>query len=328
MPGASNIQVKRTKIARRPDKSASAQAQGRARVETIAKGTPDEVQEVCADLETRGDLVPDIDFEPEEDGDEDRDELLNSEIDNSDEDDSFVDGRDEDPLDPPDAQLRAVSRDSEADDDLSIGSTWHFIVQDGVCSFERPHWIRWRPTCKNGKDALGEIERRMQMMDRIASWLTSNRGAFLRNPDPWLLGCDAWKEFKEGHASVADGHFVEIAGISDLCGKSLFSRYRRAALLEWEDATMPLDFLFGPEARMAWVANAVKQAATEYREPVGDLVSCHEKATKPREGRKRRELAKTKTKHLDWPNLIAQANALARTKWDEVLKTYRHRMLE
>jgi hypothetical protein len=281
------------------------------------------------DLEELGDLVADIEWD---DSQEDRVEsedgdLLDSEIDSNDEDEPFLEGWDTDPLAIPEAPILADGKGERSDDDLEMVPMWRFMVKDGECRFERPTWLRWRPTSKSGKDAIEDLERRMQMMERIASWLTEHRRDFLLNPDPWLLGGSALSEFEEGHPSVVPGHFLVVAQVSELCQESLFSRYRRASLLEWENATLPLDFLFGPEARIAWVANVVVQAASRAQKPLEELLKDHMRATKSKGRAKRDELASKKARFLDWPQVIARATDLAGAKWTEVLQNHGTRML-
>lgn len=312
----------------KPEAGPIARAARAAALQTIREGTPDEVREAFADLEALGDLKPDIDWdESDEESNDDSEEQLDAEMDASDEDDPFLDGWDDDPSDEPDAPLHAAPTQDEPGEELEVGAKWQLTVSDGKCRLERPHWIHWWPTSKDGKVALDDVERRMQMMERIALWLTKKRSAFLHSPEPWLLGCDAWSELKkEGRAPVVPEQFLDLAGISDLAGGSLFSRYRRAILLVWTDATMPLDFLFGREARMAWVANAVRQAALELGQKVDEIIESNKDVTKPKKGSARRALARTRLEHLDWPDLIGRINALADTKWADVLAAYRTRM--
>jgi len=330
MPGATNLPFSESGPDPRPDTSASSQVARAAALEAIREGTPDQLDEAFADLEALGDVKPDVDWDESAAQELDAPEEK-AEMGDTSEEDPFHDGWDTDPFERPDA---AMSGDGAADesDDLAMGSTWHFLVSpEGQCEFARPHsapWMRFRPTSKAGKDAIDDAERRMQMMERIAEWLTENRKAFLCNPDPWLLGCDAWNEFKKGKASVVPGHFMEIAGTLDFCGQSLFSRYRREALLVWEDATMRLDFLFDQEARMAWVANVVVQAALEFKEPLDVLLDKCKSVTRPKQGSERRELARHKIEHLDWPDVIARANDMADTRWSEVLAIHKNRMLQ
>ncbi|MEI8309215.1 MAG: hypothetical protein WCH98_00505 [Verrucomicrobiota bacterium] len=302
-----------------------------AALEAIREGTPDQLDEAFADLEALGDVKPDVDWD-ESAAEQSEDPSEQPEMDGADEDDPFHDGLDTDPFERPEAPLLADGAGDESDDDLGIGSTWHFLVSpEGQCEFARPHtarWMRFRPTSKAGKDAIDDAERRMRMMERIAEWLTEYRKAFLCDPGPWLLGCDAWNEFKNGKASVVPGHFMEIAGTLDFCGQSLFSRYRRAALLVWKDATMRLDFLFEKEARLAWVANVVVQAALEFKEPLAGILDQCKKVTRPKLGSARRELGRHKVEHLDWADLISRANDMADTSWSEVLAIHKDRMLK
>lgn len=330
MPSATNLPLPDPRSDPRPDTSASSQAARAAALEAIREGTPDQLDEAFVDLQALGDVTPDVDWD-ESAAQESEDPSEQAEIDGGDEDDPFHDWLDADPFERPEASL---SMDGVADDsdDLGMGSMWHFLVSpEGVCEFARPHaarWMRFRPTSKAGKDAIDDAERRMRMMERIAEWLTEYRKAFLCDPDPWLLGCDAWNEFKNGKASVVPGHFMEIAGTLEFCGQSLFSRYRRAALLVWDDATMPLDRLFEKEARLAWVANVVAQAALEFKEPLPAILDQCKKVTRPKLGSARRELSRQKVEHLDWADLISRANNMADTSWSEVLAKHKDRMLK
>lgn len=331
MPTATNVPQATPGPDPVPDALAASQAARAAALESIREGSPEQLEEAFADLETLGDVTPDVDWD-ELAANESSDPDEQAELDISDDDEPFLDGWDVDPLEQPEVALTLGGGGSESDEDLGTGSAWQFLVTpEGICEFARPHlsrWMRYRPASKAGKDAIGDAERRMQMLERIAAWLTSNRMAFLLNPDPWLLGCDAWKEFKEGTASVVPGHFLVITQLGELCGQSLFSRYRRASSLIWQDATMPLDFLFGREAKAAWVANVVVQAATELGQPVARILDQCKRVTRPKLGSRRRVLSRQQVEHLGWADVIARANDMADTKWSDVLAIHGDRMLQ
>lgn len=314
-----------------PEPRAETGIETQAALQAIKEGTPDEVAEAFAMLEAFGDVEPDIDWE--ESAPEDLDDYadaLDAEIDSSDDDDPFLEGADDDPLEVTDVPL--VSDDS-AEWDLEMTTGWRMTVdEDGVCKFARPHaprWVRMRAKSKGGKDAIETAERRMRMMERIAEWMTENRSEFLLEPEPWNLGLNAWTELKEGRSPVVPGHFQAIAQIDGLCGDaSTFSRYRRAMVLVWSDAIMPFDFLFDQPAQTAWVAQAIRKAALEAGAPVLDVLDQCRKARKPRLRAKKRELTEAKIEHLEWPEIAARASDLAGVKWDDVLKLWEKRMLE
>jgi hypothetical protein len=311
------------------DTSSDTKTARAAALQAIREGTPDAVASAFSDLEALGDIEPDFDYDVKDrEDDEDREDDLDTEQDRGEEDDPFMDGWDSDPFISPDTSLRIGADAEEPDDGLSIGSAWQIMVSDGECNLETPQWFRWRPTSKTGKVALEDLERRMRIMQRIASWLNQERKDFLHAPRPWLLGCDAWEEYQRGLASVVPGQFLELVELSELCKDSLFSRYRSATVLVWEDGTLPLDFIFGPEARMAWVANVVREGVVRTGREMESVLKEFKRTTVPRTTKQRRELSNSDPGSLDFGEFISKVNALAGTKWSDVIKMFKEQRLK
>lgn len=209
------------------------------------------------------------------------------------------------------------------------------ISEDGACAFLRPQSISGEATTDNGEEEFEEIERRFLMLEEVAAWLTKNRGDFLRRPDPTHLGANALSEMEKGLASATPGGFLLLSGISQRQQKeqgikadsveSLFSRYVKATALVWEDGSpMPLDFLFGAEARNAWVACAVRQFFEKIKRPLTtpEAIDRLRGITVPKDRSKKKALAKASLTSLTQPEFVARANQMAGTKWEDVMKRH------
>ena len=293
----------------------ASQAAQAAYMQTLREGTPLAVQEVMTDYEAAGDIVPDTEGDDEDISKSKNEDTMDGEIDMRDVDEPAPEGQDDNPSFQPDVAVSPSGREN-LNDEIEQDAAFELIVRDGVCRFERPKWMRWRSTNKRGRAALDELERRFLVLERITQWLNTYRSLFLKNPDPWLLGCNALAELREGLASVSPEDFLDIATIRSLGGDSLFSRNRRATVLSWVDGTLSLDFLFGRDARMAWVANAVLQFAGDQGFQITDAVlSRRKKITVPKNKKAKNQLLAEDADSLDFGSLIARANLMADTKW-------------
>src|SRR5690606_37329851 len=114
---------------------------------------------------------------------------------------------------------------SVEDESPELEPVIELVVGDGVCRVHRPTWMRFHASTPFGQDSLDDFDRRFSVLEQVAGWLTQHRGNFLREPDPWHLGCEALKELREGRASVSPGALLQLTGLHALAGDSLFSRY-------------------------------------------------------------------------------------------------------
>jgi hypothetical protein len=311
------------------EKRALASPEARARrvasLQTIREGTPLDVQQVFADLEATGDIIRATEWDDEV-AEVSLDGAMEGDL--SDEDDPFQEGLDDDPSFRPPAATKPAA-DEDFEEDIDQQGSFELIVRDGRCRFERPRWMRYRATNPLAQDWLDDADRRFRLLERIGEWLNEHRPDFLKTPDPWWLGCDALAELKQGHASVSPHSFLELSGIRTFASDSIFSRNTNQTVLAWEKGTLPLDFLFGDEARMAWVANAVAQLATEKgrRLDENELKRLQD-LTKPKHKKSKQFIMTASSSALMFDEVISKANLIAATKWADVLKTYWSRILQ
>lgn len=323
--GASNIVETSAAATVRAAASSATIAAQRAALEAIRTGDQRAVREAEAELMATGDVVPAAAYsesEEEETGNLDEE---SPEIDMADEDSSQLDGWDAEPEWRPET---LITPGCTAEDELEAEVTsepFRIVVEAGVCRFERPEWWCCRAVTPTGQSFVADNERRFRMMSAIASWLSANRRAFLLDPDFWNLGVNALQEFEEGWAPVVQKAFLVHTGIEHFAGRSLFSRNIQNTDLVFETGSMPLGFLFEPQARMAWVANAVVQLVAKAGWKVKDALENFAKTAIPK-GREEDWESKS-LEGLDLEGKIIKANAMANTGWENVIKAYKERML-
>lgn len=284
-----------------------------------------------ADREYSGD----IDRRPEEDELHDEDlidaEAVDTEVSLEDEDFAILEDLDRiDPSGP--VGLRPGERFSGEDRQESDEAFQYElrIEDDGSCRFLRPAWIRGDGITIHGESDFDEIGLRLDIFEALASWLEKERPGFLRNPEPLALGVNALEEMKRGLPSVSPRSFLEISEIDDIIPgerknkESRFSRYSSATNLVWEDgSSLPLKFLFGREARMGWAACAVMQfLAQKGKRSDEDVVSELRQITRPKFSSDRSQLAESEFTSLTIDEIVALANELADTSWEEVFVTH------
>lgn len=322
---------------RTPSKRAKRERQKRKAAESqiLREGTPAAIATRLADRERNGDIRKG----PEEVGvqidDLIGDDCFDSEIATSDVDDSSLPDLDESPgewaggvaaLHPGASFISEDSAESRPDM-LELR-----VDVDGTCRFLRPGWMAGEALTDDGEEDFERIENRFQMFDDIAAWLTRERTDFLRDPNPSHLGVRALEEIKQGKPSVSPQAFLELSGIKERAtanlkieGKSVesdFSRYCTACGLVWEDGSrLPLRFIFGTEARNAWVACAVRQ----FFESIGQPLETPEQIAKlrgltvPKNPKDKDRLAESSITSLTQPEFVARANQMVGTRWAEVM---------
>ena len=291
---------------------------------TVRRDSPDEIREAATMLRDLGDLVTDSLLEEEENDTDDTTDAIESDI--ADEDEPTLPGWDDAPADVPDCQSLHGEREA---DDFDVPRGFRLLVDDEVaqCVVETPTWIKWRAATPFGRDWLNNLERRLKVLRTIAAWLTKERQAFLKNPEPWYLGSGAYKEMEANWCSVSQGDLVENLKLTDLGEKSIVQSAMTKAILEWPDgSSFSLDFIFGSEARMAWTANAVLGLAKMTDREMEDVLERHRKTSIPK-GKKKAMASKPLSK-CDFTQTIQKANAMAGTAWADVIRRYKPEMLE
>jgi hypothetical protein len=296
-------------------------------MQTAREGRATDLIALLADLEDSGDVIrgPEAtDFDSA-----DLEDALDAEIELSDDDDPRLEGWDETTDDNSDGAFVPSKGIVTEPESVELPMRIELLVADGCCRVHRPSWMRAEPRTDSGQEFLDEIGRRFDVLSDIGGWLSLNRKAFLATPDPWLLGVEALNEMRRGHAPVSPGSFLALTGLDKLEAPSQFSRHTTDCFLVWKDGTLPLDFIFGPEARMAWVANAVVQFAAHQGNALTESVLDRFKTiTKPRGANAQTLLSSKPVDHLDFGEFIAKANLMANAKWTDVVSAYHPRLLE
>lgn len=333
MPGRTGTSERK----RTPSKSAK-QAQQKlkaAEVQKLREGTPAVIATLLADRERSGDL----NRNPEEieisDADTMEKEAHDADLELGDEDEAVLDDLDgsgaagDGDAYCPGASF--LSESSEGDEPVHYELR---IEKDGTCRFLRPTWMAGQAMTDDMDEEFDEIERRFQMFDDIASWLTKMRQKFLRHASPTALGVNALEEMNRGLPSVSPAGFLELSGIKERMSaelgiteksvESYFSRYSTATNLVWEEGSrLPLEFLFGIEARNAWVACAVKKFFAEKKQTLNkERIAALRGITVPRLSADKEGLASVSLTSLTQPEFVARANQMAGTRWDEVLQSH------
>lgn len=306
--------------------SAEQKASRAATLQVIREGTPAQVQQAFADSEARGDIVRATEWDDTDAEESEPEDAMDGELSLADEDDSSHEGWDDDPSFRPDVASRPGECEN-VEDEIAQDTVFELLIRDGICRLERPQWMRCRAASPRGQDELDEGNRRLLLLEGVAQWLNEHRREFLQNADPWFLGCEALAELRVGYASVSPGDFLDLANLRSIAGESLFSRNKKATALSWEDGTQSLEFLFGDEARKAWVANAVAQFAVESGLKLSiERLKKVEGITVPKKQRGKAALSGQSVDALDLGQFIVRANFMAGTKWENVLTAYRERL--
>jgi hypothetical protein len=291
-----------------------------ARLQVVREGSPMELRAFLADQEAEGNITRQPDETDFDSNDLENHDAIDSEIDLSDEDDSATDDSALDSRDYRQPSIFPDRMDVATDAGPSLDVRFEVLVHDGNCHVHRPRWMRARPLNEAGQEALDEIGGRFDVIDRAGRWLMEKRQAFLATPDPWMLGVDALEEIKAGICPVTEEGFQKLSGIKT----TQFSRYKMHCFLVWQDGSLPLDFLFGPEARIAWVANVVIQRSLDLRDPITvKTLDAIGSLTKPKGTKASDAILFKSFRALGFTEFIQRANLLAGTAWSDVLECHR-----
>lgn len=215
-------------------------------------------------------------------------------------------------------------------------------VKGGKCQLLRPRWmLQAEARTATGEGFLDEIGTRFAVLESVAGWLERNRQEFLRTPEPAQLGVDALEEMNAGLPSVSPGAFLRLSGIENGINRlanpkgktsqsirSLFSRFTNGCYLSWDSGSVPLEFLFGIEARNAWVASAVLQFCAATGNPLTkERLVKYSKITVPKGTGALVELRTMKLNSLGIADFIRRANAMVETRWSEVVASHLEKMV-
>lgn len=324
-------------------KAKVASQKGKAAVaEVLREGSPAMIATRRADREQKGEVrrnLDEVEITPEDLMDE---EAMDSEIEMADEDDADLDDLDESEnwggsrsVRPAETFYREnFAEDGEDDEPARFEIR---VEEDGEavsCRFDPPGWMRGEAASDEAEEDLDQLDHRYGMFDQIAAWLTTHRPAFLKNADPVALAPEALEDMEASRSPVTPAGFLELSGIRDRVVAeteieaksvdSLFSRYCSATCLVWEDgSTLPLEFLFGHEARNAWVACAVKQLFKSKNLSLdAKRIDSLSKITVPKRATEKEKLRGKAFTSLNQKDFVAKANLLAETSWKEVVELH------
>jgi hypothetical protein len=311
------------KTARRGTASPESQARRGVELAIIRQGTPLQVEQLLSSLEASDDIGPDEEIIQDEAANDEGLLEMDADMDSGDEDEpGNEDWNDEG------ADLSAGDREREPDASPFAPRRFEIVVADGACSVPMDEKCIRSACTPFGQQVLYELESRFGALRRIAAWLTERRGEFLHKRDLWCLGCEALDDIKQGRSPVEQKSFLRCAGLEPRVSEASLSRYIRATEIAWTDGSAPLDLLFSDGAKRAWVANAVRQFVVESGERVSEAM-LEEYASVPvkRSAAARRRLAQMSPHAMDLPSFIQKANMLAGTRWQDVVSSYRTKML-
>jgi hypothetical protein len=324
---------KRSRQATRENRASEAKSR-----EPIREGTPGQMATRLAEREARGEMIQYPEATDLSLDDLNQDEILDSEIEM---DDADLTPLDEIDLTEESGAMSAITPAgtffSNAYDNDGLLTYELRIDEDGHCWFQRPPWVMGCALAQAAEDDLDDAAIRFAMFDALASWLERERPAFLKNPEPLALGINALDEMKQGLPSVVPGAFLKLSELEEVIisvgektkkaksVESYFSRYSTAASLVWSNGRQSLDFLFSHDARVAWVACAVRQFfAREIKEPLSNArIAELREVSIPKEAADREDLGAMSVTSLTIPEFVARANQMAgMISWDEVRETY------
>ena len=300
------------------------------------EGTSADIAAALADLEANREFTSDPDEYEPDDEDAENAEAMDCEIDLVDEDGAHLEDSEADPR-----EFIGLARhpgEAFVSDQNSVREFFdlELRVRGGNCLLLRPHWARGESLGGVGSQGVDELGVRLGTLEAVGEWLERERREFLDGPEPLALGVDALREMELGLPSVSPSAFLRLSGIDKtmtaLSGqghkkesdvKSLFSRYIGGCHLVWVDGSLPLAFLFGLEARKAWVASAVRQAVGRSGRPLTNerLEKC-KSISVPKSTKEKESLLGMSAASLSLPDLIRKANLMVGTKWSEVVADY------
>lgn len=300
-----------------------------ATLETVRKGSAVAIQALLNDLRAEGHIEQDAETDGAGTVADDELDVIDAEIDLEDEDEERPEDLDNAPAEYSEPAFRLGFEPQETDASPSFEPGLGIFIDGSECRFQLPRWAGLAARTDEGQRFLDELENRFLVLDQIAKWLSRERGGFLQTADPWALGVHAFEEFRKNQAPVSPQSFLAVTGIEKLASEESFSRYVRDCHLVWSDGTAPVAILFGSEARLAWVANAVTQSVRKQGRVLSQpLLDSYRDISKPRGREERRRILAASVDSLGFPELVMKATAIAGVGWSEVLAAYEERMIK
>lgn len=288
-----------------------------ARIQTWKEGSPETWQAMLRDATRDGELVRTPESQEQAPLDDLDDGAVDCEMNLGDEDDLPTEQAE--PLDKLEGADFAVGEMDELRPNEAANSGFRMVVRDDQCRLELPPWLAGRPSREDGDHPLANPFERLEFFQHLARWLNDNRPAFLLDPDPWNLGVNALVEFREGKPSVTETGLLALLGGSS---KDL-TRWKRYAVLVWADGSLPLEFLFSIQAKVAWAANVLLQ---KYQSLDENVVNRMTDLTAPKQGNAKAAIMANRIDSLDFENFILRVCLDAGVAWKHVLPVLRSRI--
>ena len=326
------------KRGRKPSREGQASAAKSA--EVVREGTPGRIQAHLAERERRGDILvrpEEIDMSADDLLDE---EQLDSEIDLGDEDLESIEELDEQEQWESDASVYPVELPSIDTGGERIAQFEIRVSRSSegrwVCEFPRPAWMRGVAESDEAENDFNQFTVRLALFDAISAWLTEKRQDFLDRPEPLNLAVDALDEMYSGRPSVVPTEFLRLSEIGDILieagansekaggDASILSRLSSATDIVWSDGRMSLEFLFCHEARVAWVASAVRQfIERDLKKPFDTKILPAVELRIPKDTKERERLATMQYSSLTLSEFIPRCCQVAgKIAWSEVFLTH------
>ena len=296
-------------------------------VQALREGGPMTVAETLAALRKAGHIVA-VDIEEETDvTDEEDAEIDDAESEISLEDEEEVSDEGDTEVGEPSFILGTPSTDTVPPIREDV---FELLVVSGQCSLCLPVGVETDFThTPLGRVAVWEVKRRYWALENISQWLNSQRTQFLLSRDFWDLGSACYEEAMSKRCPAIQKDFLILSGIHPKVRPADFSRFLRSCHLVWHDGSAPLQILFGPEAKRAWVARAVTQFLDKFSGQITQkLLDEYTTITVPRDKAAQSALRRQPIESMDVPTFVELVNLLAGTRWREVIEKYRNRMVE
>lgn len=296
---------------------------------TVRECAPERTLQHLRELETEGHIA----FEESPMENKDEFELLPAadvEIDMEDED--FDQGQPwGEPASAPGAAIVLGDQANIEDSHPFPEDNYELIIYNGVCTFTPPTWAyTCRGVTPKGEEQLHELtSSKFRVFASIADWLNKNRRQFLKSRDLLDLGPLTLEEFSEPGAAVIQEDFLNMIGLNPEKWKEIFSRSLKQCNFVWPDGSVSVRFIFSNEAKLAWVAKSVilftkksdQQITEKFLENYQDIQVARENSERVKAGR-------IDLDGVNFPSFIEIANAKVRTRWQDVLLTYRKQILQ
>jgi len=209
-------------------------------------------------------------------------------------------------------------------------NNYELIICDGVCTFTPPTWAyTCRGATPEGEAQLHELTSRYRTFAGIADWLNKNRKRFLNSRDLLDLGPLTLDEFSKDGAAVVQKDFLRMLRLNPPVSEESFSRFLNQCDFVWPDGSVPVRLIFSNEAKLAWVAQSVILFAKRFGQRLTErTLENYQDIQVARKNGERAKPARIDLASIDFPSFIELANAMVRTRWQDVVLAYREQMLQ